>query len=258
MAATLSAFTSATQGTLCQMQQHLAAVSAGVAALASGAAGAAQAEQHAALQQHLASVNAVMADLTMGAGSVQQSGRHLGSAGHAPLAPAPPPASLPGGYSQQRQRTEAVQVAPARQRKHLSSLHRSYDALQQQRLGHVPPPKEPQGQQEPQGQEQHLITPGLGFPTAAAISLLSSSSPTSQADAPCSPASCDSAYMHLLSSPAGGDQPTLRLLRCMAKSGPVWEHLSPCTGQQLMAAIVQMLQVGCWLRSATCCETSAL
>ncbi|KAL4457619.1 hypothetical protein ABPG75_012484 [Micractinium tetrahymenae] len=239
MAATLSAFTTATHCTLHQMQQHLASVSAGVAALASGTPAGAQREQHAALQQHLASVSAGMATLAMGAGGMQHMGGHLASAGPSQPAPAPSPASMASGYSQQRQRAAAAQAVPAHQPKRLSSLHRSYDALEQQQLQQAP------------GQQQHqnkVDTNEPSLPAAAALAPLSSSSPTSLAAAPDSPASYEGVYSRLLGSPAGGDQQALRLLRCMAKSGPVWEHLSPGTGQQLMGATLGMLQEGIALK----------
>lgn len=66
-----------------------------------------------------------------------------------------------------------------------------------------------------------------------------------QAASPASP-NWEAAYGQLLgpdgASVAGDQQAQFRLLRCMAKSGPVWEHLSAGTGQRLLAAITDFLQ----------------
>lgn len=239
LAATLSAFTSATHGTLRQMQQHLASVSAGVAALASGAAGGACTVQSAALQQHLDSVSTVLATLALEAGKMHTVGGYSASAGPSQAALAPLPAPTAGGGSQQQQRATAAQAVRASQPKRLSSLHRSFDALEQQRLEQAPTHLRRRQHQEQQD------AAGQCSATAAVVSLPSSTSPTSQAAAaPCPQASCEEVYSRLLTDPSGEDQQALRLLRCMGKTGPVWELLSPSTGQQLMARMIGMLEVG--------------
>ncbi|KAL4421705.1 hypothetical protein ABPG77_010649 [Micractinium sp. CCAP 211/92] len=243
LAATLSAFTSATHCTLRQMQQHLASVSAGVAALASGAAGGTCTEQSAALQQHLDSVSAAMATLAVGAGNMQHITENLATAGRSQAALASLPAPTAGGHSQQQQRASAAQAAPGRQAKRLSSLHRSFDALEQQRLEQAPAQLRRRQHQEQQD------AAGQCSATTAEAPLPLNTSPTSKtAAAPCPPASCEAVYSRLLTDLAGGDHQAVRLLRCMAKTGPVWELLSPSMGQQLMARMAGMLEEGIALK----------
>lgn len=230
MAAALSALTAAAHRALHQMQQHLAPLSAGVAALASGTAGGAGAEQHAALKQHLAAVNAGVAALATAAGGMHSTGKH--SDMHA---------SATGSPCRQHQRAAPEQAPPAQHPRRLSSLHRSYDALEQQRLGQAT--TQQQHQQRPW---QHGKAAGSNAHSTAAGQPASGTLSASAADDGTRQTAHESVYSRLLSgSAAGADQPPLRLLRCMAKSGPVWEHLAPATGQRLMGAIVTLLQVAC-------------
>ncbi|PRW55976.1 microtubule-associated TORTIFOLIA1 [Chlorella sorokiniana] len=61
----------------------------------------------------------------------------------------------------------------------------------------------------------------------------------------------EAAYAQLLgagASVAADQQAQLKLLRCIARSQPVWEQLSPATGQRLMQAVVAFLQEGTALK----------
>ncbi|PSC72723.1 microtubule-associated TORTIFOLIA1-like [Micractinium conductrix] len=129
----------------------------------------------------------------------------------------PPPTTAPTQHVQ-RPAPSAVPARPAFP-KRLSSLHRSYDALEQQ---------------------LHQ-TPGASSPASGP-----SSPEGTGAVGPASTTSLDSAYAQLLSGDglAGDQNAQLRLLRALAKSGPAWEQLSAATGQRLMAALAVLLHAG--------------
>lgn len=218
MAAALASFTISTQSTLQQLQLHLSSVSAGVAALAAGSSGS----QAQAIQAHLASVNAGMAALAMGVGGAQQA---LASAGVGSAAAAM------NGAASGSPGSGAAALCPKR----LSSLHRSYNALEQDLLVK---------------QQQSACPPGspTGGPASpSAVAFIAGYGPEPHA-APAAPAAPDweAAYSQLLGTSGGivtDQQAQLKLLRCIARSGPVWEQLSPGTGQRLMQAITAFLQV---------------
>ncbi len=234
MAAALAAFTTSTQSTLQQMQLHLSSVSAGVAALASGSSGSGSGSQAQAIQASLEAVNARMAALAVGVGGAQQMLAAVG-VGAAPVmtahASCPAVAGSPGGPE-------------AGCPKRLSSLHRSYNALERELLL-----KQQQAACLPGSPTAAAASPSAGPPSAGHGSELSSAS-----TAPAAPG-WEAAYSQLLD--AGGDvaadqQAQLKLLRCMARSGPVWEQLSPATGQRLLRAVVAFLQVSTWGRQGIC------
>jgi hypothetical protein len=195
MAAALTTFTATTLGTLHNLQQHLSAVAAGVAALAGG-------QQQAQLQQHLTSISAGMAALATGADGV---------AAQAQL------------HAQQQ-----VQQPPvgSKNPKRLSSLTRSYQDLQQAATSSA--------------------AASRGAPPAPATT-------ATTAAAESAPPAWEPAYAQLLAglgadSLEAGQQAQLRLLRCMARSGPVWQQLSAPTQQRLLQAICGLLHGGTALK----------
>ena len=202
MAAAVTALTSSTQEALHQMQNHLASVSAGVAALAGTTTLGCQQQPVQHLQQHLASLNAGMAALAVDSMAAEQQV-------HSVLAGAAGPPARP-------------RASPKR----LSSLHRSYQALEQLQAHHF---QQPPGQQRAAGCAPALETSdGPDSPSGLATTW----SAQGLLQAPC----WRDTYAQLLSGggPTSDQQLQLRLLRCMAKSGPVWEQLDASIGQQLI------------------------
>lgn len=231
MAAALSAFTTSTQTTLQQMQLHLSSVSAGVAALAAGSSSSAG-NQAQAIQAHLASANAGVAALAVGVGGAQQMLASVGACSACGPAAALSGATCGSPTTAAGSPGSAASSCPKR----LSSLHRSYNALERDLLVRQ------QGACLPGSPTAVLTAPAAAPPSAVP----GADHPNSTLAAPAAPVDWEAAYAQLLGGSGGvvtDQQAQLKLLRCMARSGPVWEQLSPATGQRLMQAITALLQV---------------
>lgn len=234
MAEALATFTSSTQSTLQQLQLHLYSVSAGVAALAAGS-NSGSGNQAQAIQAHLASANAGVAALAVGVGGAQQMLASLGA-----CSACGPAAALSGttcGSPTTATDSPSPGSATASCPKRLSSLHRSYNALERDLLV-----TQQQGACLPGSPTAVHTSPTAAPPNAAP----GPNHPTTASTAPAAPVDWEVAYAQLVGGSGGvatDQQAQLKLLRCMARSGPVWEQLSPATGQRLMQAITALLQV---------------
>lgn len=231
--AAFAGFAASTQATLQCVQQCLAGLGADVAALAVGKPGTGASgwgAPAAAMQQRLA------AGMACTAAGVQQAQQARAALGVGAGMPAQAPGSQGGG-------------SPAACPKRLSSLHRCYDSLDRQ-LHQAPAAPSPCA-------TANASTPRQPAAGAAAASRTAGAAPTvapasgaaaSAAAATAGPGvlpDWEAAYSFLEASPLAGDQQAqLRLLRALARSGPVWERLTPATGQRLMEAVTAMLQVG--------------
>ena len=177
------------------------------------------------LQQHLSAVAAGVAALAGGQQQAQLQ-QHLTSisAGMAALATGADGVAAQAQLHAQQQ----VQQPPvgSKNPKRLSSLTRSYQDLQQAATSSA--------------------AASRGAPPAPATT-------ATTAAAESAPPAWEPAYAQLLAglgadSLEAGQQAQLRLLRCMARSGPVWQQLSAPTQQRLLQAICGLLHGGTALK----------